>query len=152
MIAGLFVQGRPRKHHQIRILKFHSKTSVINDPPFIASATGTFLRLHQRVCLCLCLYLLVLLSSSQLQLLPVWNDDACQTIKHKNFALRCRGGEYYVRVQHESVFASRAAVDKYSCDLNTYAEIQQRFWKLSMSLLIFHLSFIPLYLNTTYSS
>ena len=58
----LFVQGRPRKHHQIRILKFHSKTSVINDPPFIASATCTFMRLHQRVCLCLCLYLLVLLS------------------------------------------------------------------------------------------
>ena len=62
VIAGLFVQGRPRKHHQIRILKFHSKTSVINDPPFIASATGTFMHLHQRVCLCLCLYLLVLLS------------------------------------------------------------------------------------------
>ena len=41
VIAGLFVQSRPRKHHQIRILKIHSKTSVINDPPFIASDTGT---------------------------------------------------------------------------------------------------------------
>ena len=111
VIAGLFVQGRPRKHHQIRILKFHSKTSVINDPPFIASDTGTFLRLclrmclslrlclrlspclrpslllrlHQRLCLCLCL--LVLLSSAQLQQLLVWNDDTCQTIIHKNFLL-----------------------------------------------------------------
>ena len=54
-----------------------------------------------------------------------------------------QGGEYYVRVQHESVFASRAAVDKYSCDLNTYAGILQRFWKPSISPLIFHLSFIP---------
>jgi hypothetical protein len=86
VIAGLFVQSRPRKYHQIRILKIHSKTSVINDPPFIASDTGTFLRLRLRLCLrlrqclrlspclrpslrlclhqrlCLCLYLLVLLS------------------------------------------------------------------------------------------
>ena len=82
VIAGLFVQSRPRKHHQIRILNIHSKTSVINDPPFIVSDTGTFLRL--RLCLCLrqclrlspclrprlrlslhqrlCLYILVLLS------------------------------------------------------------------------------------------
>lgn len=33
VIAGLFIQSRPRKHHQIRILKIHSKTSVINAPP-----------------------------------------------------------------------------------------------------------------------
>ena len=84
VIAGLFVQSRPRKHHQIRILKIHSKTSVINDPPFIVSDTGTFLRLRLRLCLSLpqclrlspclrprlrlhllqrlCLYILVLLS------------------------------------------------------------------------------------------
>ena len=53
VIAGLFVQSRPRKHHQIRILNIHSKTSVINDPPFIVSDTGTFLRLRLRLCLSL---------------------------------------------------------------------------------------------------
>ena len=217
VIAGLFVQSRPRKHHQIRILNIHSKTSVIHDPPFIVSDTGTFLRLchsacvcHRvcdRDCACACTSVCVCTSwcylvnhncnyywykmmihakQSYLRISSVFPLIQCchyksvmsfvydiATVGDSRYwmypdhfvilyctlisiafhggqlALRCRGGEYYVGVHHESVFASRAAVDKYSCDLNTYAEILQRFWKLSLSLLIFHLSFIPLYLNTT---
>jgi len=66
-------------------------------------------------------------------------------------ALRCRGGEStMLRVHRESVFASRAAVDKYSCLRFEYVLCKTTtFLKLSMSLLIFLLRFIPLYLNTT---
>ena len=217
VIAGLFVQSRPRKHHQIRILNIHSKTSVIHDPPFIVSDTGTFLRLCHSACVChrvcdrdcACACTSVCVCTSWCYLVNhncnyYWYNNTYQTIILKNLlrvstnsvltlhisnviCLRycdCRwfsilnvsrsfcdpilhinidrlpwrtarvemqGGRGTTwRVHRESVFASRAAVDKYSCLRFKYVLCNTvTFLKLSMSLLIFHLSFIPLYLNTT---